>query len=159
MLTSRSQMPRALRRCRLSCLADAVPIVAALAGDSHRGENGVDLVVVDRRGRLVALCNLPDAHESEVPELAALVAEATPRRGWGLLVVSRRPDVPAEIPELELAWEEASAAVHTSPLTLLDWLVVARRRFALSVAEFAPSRPAWSIRNVPAGLHADVGRR
>ena len=158
-MITRSQMSRALRRYRLTGPSDAVPIVAALACGASADSTGVDLVIVDRRGRLMALVNLVDADEAQVPELASIVAQGVPRPRWGLLVVSRRPEVPDDIPELELAWEEACTAARRHRLVLLDWIVVAAGRFAFSVAEFTPSRPAWSMGLDAAGRTAGSFRR
>ncbi|MEY2421063.1 MAG: hypothetical protein QOI95_1130 [Acidimicrobiaceae bacterium] len=134
-----------LHECfQLRTQAEALQLVACISRRSDPGN--VCAVFLDDDRRIVDLFVIQDADSVDdfLPQFVYVTCSPDQTDVTGLVLVSDRTgQVPLDRPGDELRWQELVANAAEGGVTLYDWFIVADRRFAYSLPQFAPTPPQW----------------
>jgi hypothetical protein len=103
-------------------------------------------VFLDDERRIVDLFLIQDADSVDdfLPQFVYVTCSPDETDVTGLMLVSDRTgQVPLDKPGDELRWQELVANAAEGGVTLYDWFIVADRRFAYSLPQYAPTPPQW----------------
>jgi hypothetical protein len=134
-----------LHECfQLRTQADALQLVACISRRSNPGD--VCAVFLDDDRRIVELFVTQDADSVDdfLPQFVYVTCSPDETDVTGLMLVSDRTgQVPLDRPGDEIRWQELVANAAEGGVTLYDWFIIADRRFAYSLPQFAPTPPQW----------------
>jgi hypothetical protein len=129
---------------QLRTQADALQLVACISRRSEPGD--VCAVFVDDDRRIVELFVIEDADSVDefLPQFVYVTCSPDETDVTGLMLVSDRTgQVSLDKPGDELRWQELVANAAEGGVTLYDWFIIADRRIAYSLPQFAPTPPQW----------------
>lgn len=142
-----------LHECfQLLTQGDALQLVSCISRRSNPGD--VCAVFLDDDRRIVELfvTENVDSVDDFLPNFVHVTC--SPDETWvtGLMLVSDRTgQVPLDKPGDELRWQELVGNAAEGGVTLYDWFIVADRRWAYSLPQFAPTPPQWIAGDGSAG--------